>query len=108
MRVHCTKIVNGEPISSAFCDIGRGMSTNWKKYCVTAEEARLKAREPAKNGIIEFVVKAIRSIPPLSVEHTPDIERKDRSHAEVIGEKDAEVRMKLGRAFQWAIKLVKP
>jgi hypothetical protein len=105
MRVHQSLIRDGEPIPGAFRDQGSGMSTNWEKYCPTPEHARQKARDPAKNGVIRFLAGDVRAFPPLTVEHTPDLERGDRSHTDVVGRKDAEVRLKLLRIFKWAIRL---
>lgn len=105
MRVHVNNTTNGELNPGAFCDKGAGMSTNWKKYCETAEQARQKAKDPSKNGVVELGVKDVRAVPPLIVEHTPDLERRDRSHTDVFGRKDPEVRMKLLRVAQWAIRV---
>ena len=103
MRVHVAYVINGELIPGVFRDRGSGMSTNWSKYCKAAEDARQKASKPADNGVVASSVKSVRAISTLQVEHTPKPE--DRSHADVIGKKDTEVRMKLLRAFQWAIRV---
>jgi hypothetical protein len=80
-----------------------GMSTNWKKYCSTAAEARAKAKEPLKNAVVEAEAGLVRSISSLSVEHTPT--QIDRSHCDVFGEKTTEVRAKLSSIFRWALPL---
>jgi hypothetical protein len=108
MRVHVNNTdEQGEPAASAFRDHGGGMSTNWHKYCPTAEEARQKASHPDRNGVVQFMVSAIREIPSLLVEHAPDHVRRDRSHTDVIGEKDEETRFKLRKACHWAIRVAR-
>jgi len=105
MRVHRNFVEDGELQPNAFRDQGAGMSTNWQKYCVTAEEARRRAtKNPQNNGVVRLGVGPIRNI-PLTVEHTPDWALEDRSHADVIGQKTAEVRMRLLDIAEWAIKL---
>jgi hypothetical protein len=88
----------------AFRDHGHGMSTNWQKYCETPEEARSKAKDPVANGVVTLIAGDVRQISPLTVEHSPDRERNDRSHTDVVGEKDQEVRLKLLRVYRWAIR----
>ena len=105
MRIHRNYVRDNEPIPGVFTDHGSGMSTNWQKYCPKAEDARQKAGNPDNNGVIVLVAGDVRSISPLKVEHTPDFERKDRSHADVIGKKDAEVRLKLLDIYRWAIEV---
>lgn len=104
MRVHVNNTKDGRILPGAFQDHEGSMSTNWKKYCSTPEEARAKARNPALNGVVEAVVGSIRSI-PLTVEHSPDLERGDRSHTSVVGSKTTEVRLKLYDAFNWVLPI---
>lgn len=104
MRVHVHNTRDGRILPGAFQDHEGSMSTNWKKYCASPEEARAKARNPALNGVVEAIVRSIRSI-PLTVEHSPDMEREDRSHTSVVGSKTTEVRLKLYDAFKWALPI---
>lgn len=104
MRVHVNNVKDGQLQPGAFLDHEGSMSANWQKYCPTPEDARAKARNPAKNGVIRAVVRDVRAI-PLAVEHSPDLQRGDRSHTSVIGAKTAEVRIKLYDAFQWSLRI---
>ena len=70
------------------------MSTNWRKYCTTAAEARSLARVPTDNGVVSLSVLTLRAV-PLTVNHSPDEAISDRSHTDVMGEKSTEVRVKL-------------
>jgi hypothetical protein len=58
---------------------------------------------PEDNGVVLLVVGDVRAIAPLTVEHRPVLE--NRSHSEVIGRKDPEVRIKLRRIAQVLIPL---
>ena len=57
------------------------LSTDWSRYS-TAEESQTR-QDPAKNGIIGFPVKGVRSIDPLAVGHAPL--SNNRSHTEILG-----------------------
>ena len=105
MRAHRNFIRDRQLIPGVFRDQGDGMSTNWKKYCATPEEARAMAKNPADNGIISLQTGKIRKIQPLSVEHAPDHIRDDRSHTEVRGKKDSEIRLRLLKIYDWALEL---
>jgi hypothetical protein len=83
-----------------FRDREGSMSTSWAKYS-SAEVFRQRARKPEDNAVLELTVMDVRAIDPLEVRHSPDL--ADRSHTDVIGEKSTEVRLKLMRAFRWAI-----
>ena len=96
MRVHNMYRKNGSVAPGAFRDQGNGMSTNWAKYS-TPESTQEQAKIPSDNAVISFVVGEVRLIPSQSVVHTPDIERDNQAHTDVIGEKDTEVRLKLKR-----------
>jgi len=104
MRVHVNHVANGELLPGAFIDHEGAMSANWQKYCPTPEEARAKARNPMKNGVVSAIVQNIRKV-PMVVEHSPDHVRCDRSHTSIIGEKNAETRTKLYDAFSWCLKI---
>jgi hypothetical protein len=113
MRVHKSYFRNGQLQPAVFRDIEGGMSVNWQKYCPTAANARRLAKTPADNGIISFptagAVRAIATEPRLRVEHTPDFEKLDRSHAEVIGDKKAaDVRVALLKLSVWEIAVDAP
>lgn len=78
-----------------------GMSTNWSKYCADPMKAKEGARKPSSNyRVIKMNVGAVRSIPEQTVKHTPDWERQNRSHTDVFGLKDEEIRVLFGRAAE--------
>jgi hypothetical protein len=99
MRVHRNWMRDGELIPGAIRDRGDGMSTDWSKYS-TPIETQQRASEPAANGVVSWRVVYVRSIGQ-SVNHTPRPE--NRAHADVIGAKDVEVRLKLLREIRWEI-----
>jgi hypothetical protein len=93
MRVHKQHILEGELTPGVFQDHGGGMSTNWTKYCVTAEDCRAKAKSPVANGVLRFLAGPMRSV-PMELKHTPL--PSDRSHVDVIGlKKSTEVRLRM-------------
>ncbi len=108
MRVHKTYVQQGKLQPGVFLDIEGGMSGNWQKDCASAVEARALAKKPEDNGVISLIAEAVRGIPSLSVKHTPDRERNDRSHAEVFGEKNSEVRVALLKLSKWEISVDAP
>jgi hypothetical protein len=106
MRAHRMYIKAGELLPNVFCDhpkLNGAMSTNWQKYC-SPEQCRAMANRPEDNGVISLIVHDVRQI-PLKVDHTPNYERKDRSHADVSGEKTAKVRVQLLKAVHWCLRL---
>ena len=96
MRVHELWRRNGVVSPGAFKNHGDGMSTDWARYA-TPRQTRARAREPGKNAVVSLIVGEVSEVPGQRVEHTPDIERRNRSHTDVFGEKDEEVRVKLRR-----------
>ncbi len=78
------------------------MPTDWSKYA-TPEETLRRAKVPSDNGVIGMVVGEIREIPGLRVEHSPLTE--NRSHTDVFGKKDPEVRLQLLRGCRWMIRV---
>ncbi len=96
MRIHQNSIQNGTIVPGAFKNRGNGMSVDWDKYS-TPEESRRRARKPAENGIVRLVASDVRAVPNQEVIHSPDLERHNRAHSEVVGEKDEETRIKLRR-----------
>ena len=95
MRAHRAFWQAGELQPGVFRDQGGGMSTNWARYCPTAEDCRSRATSPDDNGVVSMLTGAVRGV-PLTVKHTPDVSRNDRSHTDVIGDKKAAgVRVKL-------------
>jgi len=106
-RVHKTYIkpLGIEP--SAFANRPTGsnsMSVDWAKYA-TPDETRRRAKKPIENAVVQFETGRVRTIPTLSVEHSPDQERANRAHSDVIGDKNAEVRIQLSRIFELVIPL---
>ena len=100
MRVHRSYIQQGELIPGVFRDRGSSMSTDWSKYSTPAE-TRQRARLPNENSVIALNAGEVRQIRDLTVSHSPV--PGNRSHTDVLGEKDAEVRLKLLRIFKWAL-----
>lgn len=104
MRAHRCHFRNGTLMPGVFRDVDGGMSLNWQRYCSSAEEARNKAAKPEDNAIIGLIARDIRNT-HLVLEHTPDELRNDRSHAEAVGEKTAEIRTQLMKVLSWQIRL---
>ena len=102
MRVHKNWCPGGELGPGVFRDHGPGMSTDWEKYS-TPEDSRNRAKCPAENGVLSLVVGAVRAIPPLAVQHSPDAETMNRAHTDVLGPKGPRVRIMLLRMFRWEI-----
>ena len=75
-----------------------GMSTDWDKYS-TPGATRERAKVPQNNGVIEMPVAEVRKIMGQTVVHRPI--QSNRSHTEVLGPKDEEVRLKLRRVARW-------
>lgn len=103
MRVHKQFVIAGELQGGVFRDHGEGMSVDWDKYS-TAIQTRERGNDPALNGVIRLSVQRVRELPQV-VAHQP---RDDnRAHSAVIGEKkrNPEVRVKLTRLAEWAIRL---
>src|SRR5258706_4359980 len=113
MRVHRLFTNSGQLGPNAFRDHGHGMSVDWSKYS-TADETRNRARSPKDNAVISMGVAAVRAIEGLAVEHAPiqegSVDAKgthlipNRAHAEVMGEKTTERRLKLSRIWTWEIR----
>lgn len=78
------------------------MSTDWSKYA-TPEDTLCRAKIPSDNGVIGMVVGEVRGIPGLTVEHSSLPE--NRSHTDVFGKKDPEVRLRLLRICRWMIRV---
>ena len=62
------------------------------------------ARLPEDNGVISLIAGPVRAV-PLEVRHTPNVDLQDRSHVDIVGKKDAEVRLKLLDVFAWEIRI---
>jgi hypothetical protein len=88
----------------AFRNHNGGMSTNWSKYS-TPEETRQQRRTPLANAVIQMNVGSVRAVSGQSVKHTPNWERKNRAHTDVLGEKDEESRVVFGRIATVVIAL---
>lgn len=75
-----------------------GMSTDWAKY--SCPKQSLKRHPKDKRGrIVKLKVGNIRSLPNQIVEHTPT--NKNRSHSDVFGDKDTEIRTRLKNMSDW-------
>ena len=107
MRVHRQRVRNGEIRPNAFVNRPTetdGMSTNWEKYA-TPQQTQNDANVPNDNAVIQLIVGEVRKLPGQTVDHTPDIERNNRAHTDVFGEKSEEVRVKLSRICKIVIPL---
>ena len=77
-----------------------GISTYWSEYS-TPSQCRAGGGSPASNnGVVTLIVKEVRAVPPLTVQHTP--EPNNRSHTDVFGlpvmkQKKVKVRKRLFR-----------
>lgn len=90
MRVHRSFFRGGELIPGAFRDHGRGMSTDWAAYSTPeATRSRTERSAPEDNAVIALGAGQVRAIPGQSVEHTPDRERENYAHADIVGDKKA-------------------
>ncbi len=93
---------DGSIAPSGFQNRGAGMSTDWVKYA-TPQETRRRAKQPGHNAVVTLHVGSVRELPEQQVEHTPDVERANRAHTDVFGEKDEEVRIMLRRIAEIVI-----
>lgn len=106
LRVHRYHQEGGELNPSAIRDHDGGMSTCWERYS-TAEEARQRAAHPEDNGVVRMLVRRVRGIPGVQVDHSPLPD--NRSHTDVLGDKkDQEIRAKLLSACEWVIPIYPP
>ncbi|MEY4926545.1 MAG: hypothetical protein RI894_981 [Bacteroidota bacterium] len=87
------------------------MSTDWNKYS-TAVDARNRAKIPIDNGIVSFLVEAVRSTPsPLTVRHDPTLTKdfENRAHTIILEvpsrKNDLGVRLKLRDICVWEIPI---
>ena len=82
MRIHVMLVPNRQLHPGIFREQRGAMSVDWEKYS-TAEQTRLRAREPNKNGIIALVAGAVRAIDQMTVKHEPI--RANRAHTGIHG-----------------------
>lgn len=103
-RVHLRLLKDdGSIMTGAFKDTE--MSTDWSRYS-TPDDSRARARHPAVNGVAALRAGDVRLIEGQSVEHAPLPE--NRAHANVVGQKSPEVRVKLRRACSLVIRADSP
>ena len=108
-RIHKTFVVDGDLKPKVFQERGsddsKSMSTDWNRYS-SPRECVERARIPADNGAISFIVGDLRNI-TLNVNHAPL--KDNRSHTDVNGLpndlRDVELRLKMLDLFQWEIKI---
>ncbi len=114
LRVHKSLIPDAEVRPNVFRDQGGGMSVDWREYS-TALETRNRGKIPTDNAVISLPAGGIRQIEGLEVQHDPVQEnsfdqngnplRPNRAHAQVIGEKTTERRLKLSRIdWRWELR----
>jgi len=104
-RVHKTWIKPGRIEPAAFQNSPRGsdsMSVDWAKYA-TPQETRARAKKPIENAVIQLEAGLVRAVPGQKVEHSPSSD--NRSHSDVIGEKNPQVRIRLSRLYTLVIPL---
>ena len=82
MRAHKSLLVEGRLRPGVFRPKGAGMSVDWGKYS-SAAATRARAKVQADNAVIRIPVLGIRKI-PLEVSHSPDHERLNRAHCDVV------------------------
>jgi hypothetical protein len=85
------------------------MSTNWNKYSTPLALQQL-AKMPEKNGVVSFLVDAVRKIPyPLQVVHDPISAEQFRNQAHALildvptRKNDIGIRVKLRDICSWEI-----
>ena len=84
-RAHRNDFRDGELEPGVFRAQGAGMSVNWDKYA-SAEVTRQQAgKHPDHNAVMSMPVMGIRRIDDLRVEHTPDMDTRNRAHSDVFG-----------------------
>jgi hypothetical protein len=109
-RVHCNDMDGEKPKPGAFRnhprgDPNSGMSTNWSKYC-SAEQTRQNAPQSPQNyAVVQLGVGKVREIPGQTVKHTPNIALNNRSHTDVFGEKNTEVRLKFMERYTLLLRV---
>lgn len=111
MRVHKLDLDSGIPELGAFRNRPKktgSMSTDWSKYA-TPEETQWRARIPQDNGVIALNVGEVRSIQDQIVKHSPISNHQslpnNRSHTDVLGPKNSEVRLKFRRIYRMIVNL---
>ena len=102
-RIHKNWLNNkGEVRHLAFKDFDdnpqNGMSVDWAKYATAQKSIESSGKTDVWIKVAVLIVKNIRDIKPLEVEHTPSNHK--REHATVWGEKTTEIRMKLLKSCQ--------
>jgi hypothetical protein len=70
--------------SGVFREQHGSISTDWEKYS-TPDETRNRAAVPDDNGVVALVVGAVRAFEGLSVLHSPDEQRQNRAHSDILG-----------------------
>ncbi len=103
-RVH-RKLINasGGIRAGAFTDYKGDMSTDWSKYASPQETSRRGTGFHREEfAVVSILVGEVRHLGQL-VEHDPLPE--NRAHTNVIGEKNAEVRLKLARMCRIVITM---
>jgi len=112
LRVHRTYIGPDALLPGAFSPHGRGLSTNWSRYA-TAEWTRADVgvhptkgtpRDPNDYGVVSLEVGPVRRIPTVVVQHNPLPQNRAHTDIEFSLEDRVEVRVHLGRLYQWCIQ----
>ena len=83
-RVHRNYVVTtgGKLHPGVFIEREGSMSVDWAKYS-TAEQARLRAKTPDRNGVLALIAGDVREIEELQVRHEP--RPANRAHSGVVG-----------------------
>lgn len=97
MRVHETWFRDGSIIPKAFQNRNGAMSVDWERYAKPSETRRRARKRPEENAVVSLRAGEVRSVPGQEVKHTPNIEKNNRAHTDVSGDKDTEVRVQLRR-----------
>lgn len=85
---------------------GDGLSVDWSAFC-SPLDTKNRAPNPNDNGVISMPVGEVRKI-PLNVIHSPDEERGNFAHSEILGipprkPSDMGIRVKLMDISSWVI-----
>jgi hypothetical protein len=90
MRVHVNQLGPDRKLHKGiFREREGAMSVDWEKYS-TPFEARNRAKDPQKNGVITLVAKNVRNIEGLKVEHDPIDDNQAHSEVDCV-EDDVEI-----------------
>jgi hypothetical protein len=84
LRVLAQYVVASKVQPGAFRAHVTGTSTEWEKYATPREtRSRAQSKPPSHYGVCFVIAGRVRTIPGLTVEHTPT--ERNRAHATIFG-----------------------